>query len=89
MKVEVKMAAIGGIVSIVFTVWFYLTAESKKAPAIQWAIAGFISYFVPYLVWIKLVAAKKLPYPSAGILVGGICAWLVLTLILKKLKQPE
>jgi hypothetical protein len=83
------MPVIGGIVSIVFTVWFYMTAESRKAPAIQWAIAGFISYFVPYLVWLSLVKAKVVGYPSAGVLVGAVSAGLVLTFLLKRIKPPE
>jgi hypothetical protein len=84
------MAAIGGIVSIGFTVWFYLTAEARKAPAIQWAIAGFISYLVPWLVWVKLIGSKKMPFSaSLGILFGATSAFLVLTFILKRLKQPE
>jgi len=83
------MPVLGGIISIAFTVWFYMTAESRKVPAIPWAIAGFISYFVPYLVWVRLVAAKAVPYPSAGILVGAVCAALVLTLLLKRIKLPE
>ena len=84
------MGAIGGIVSIAFIVWFYLTAEKKKAPAVQWAIAGFISYIVPFLVWVKLIGSKKMPFSaSLGILFGAACAFLVLTFVLKRLKQPE
>lgn len=82
------MGAISGLVSIAFVVWFYITAEKKNAPAIQWAIAGAISYFVPWVVWVKLIGPKKLP-PSIGILVGATCAFLVLTFVLKRLKQPE
>ncbi len=84
------MGGIGGIVSIGFAIWFYLTAEKKKAPAIQWAIAGFISYFVPWLVWVKVLGPKKMPFGSSlSILVGATCAFLVLTFVLKRLKQPE
>jgi hypothetical protein len=84
------MGGIGGIVSIAFAVWFYVTAEKKKAPAIQWAVAGFISYFVPWLIWVKLVGPKKIPFsPSISILVGATCAFLILTFVLKKIKQPD
>jgi len=84
------MGAIGGIVSIGFIVWFYITAEARKAPAIQWAIGGFISYFVPWLVWVKVIGPKKMPFSaSIGILFGAACAFLVLTFILKRIKQPE
>ncbi len=84
------MGGIGGIVSIGFAVWFYVTAEKKKAPAIQWAIAGFISYFVPWLVWVKVMGPKKIPFsPSIGILFGATCAFLVLTFVLKRFKSPE
>jgi len=84
------MGGIGGIVSIAFAVWFYLTAEKRHAPAVQWAVAGFISYFVPWLVWVKVMAPKKIPFsPSIGILFGAACAFLVLTFVLKRIKQPE
>ena len=84
------MGAIGGIVSIAFAVWFYLTAEKKKAPAIQWAIAGFISYFVPWWVWVKVMGPKKIPFsPSISILFGAACAFLVLSFVLKRLKSPD
>lgn len=81
------MGGIGGIVSIAFAVWFYITAEKQKAPAIQWAVAGFISYFVPFLIWVKMIGPKKIPFsPSLGILFGAVCAFLVLTFVLKRVK---
>ncbi len=92
----------GGIISILIAVWFYRTAEAKKAPAFQWAFVGFITYYLPNLIWTFWVAKPAVVRMHAtsaglsatlighsGILLGVVCAGLVWMQVLKKLKTPE
>ncbi|QXP84153.1 hypothetical protein ABZN20_06565 [Methylococcus sp. ANG] len=50
---------IGGIVAILIAIWFYRSAEGRGLPAVQWAFAGLLAYYVPNFVW-SLVVAKPL-----------------------------
>lgn len=91
----------GGIISILIAVWFYREAESKRAPAFQWAFVGFITYYLPNLIWTFWVAKPtvvKLHAQNAGlsaslighsgILLGVVCAGLVWLQVVRKLKAP-
>lgn len=92
----------GGIISILIAVWFYREAEAKKALALHWAFVGFITYYLPNLIWTFWVAKPavlRLHAQSAGlsatlighsgILLGLVCAGLVWLQVLRKLKSPE
>jgi len=46
----------GGIVAVAFAIWFYKAAEKRGLPAMQWAVGGYLSFFVPNLIWSILVA---------------------------------
>ena len=48
---------LGGVVAIVFAIWFYRSAEARGLPAIPWALAGIVAYYVPNFIW-SLVVAK-------------------------------
>jgi hypothetical protein len=87
------MGVIGGLVAIGLAVWYYRTAEAKGGPALQWAIAGVIVYYVPNFLWKWMIADKaiqtlqKQPTPLKssvwGILIGVLVAVLVWTFFLK------
>jgi hypothetical protein len=47
---------LGGIVAVLIVVWFYRSAEARGAPAVSWAIAGLIVYYVPNFIWSLMVA---------------------------------
>ncbi len=96
------MFVLGAIISIVCSVWFYRTAVAKRAPAIQWAVVGFVSYFLTNFIWtfwvskpiaVKLLAQKATVkaglVSGSGILLGAVVAWLVWSQILNKLKAQE
>ena len=93
------MFLVGGIISILCAVWYYRTAIAKGAPATQWAVVGFVSYFLTNFIWTFWVAkpiAVKLAaqtltgranlVSASGILVGALVAWLVWSQVLSKLK---
>lgn len=91
---------LGGIISILCAVWFYRTAVAKAAPGIQWAVVGFVTFFLPNLVW-KLWVAQPIAVKfhaqnaflkaglisNSGVLVGAVVAWLVWSKVLNKLKS--
>jgi len=93
---------LGVIISMLSSVLFYRTAAAKGAPAIQWAVVGFGSYFLSNLIWtfwvskpiaVKLAAqnltGKAGLVSSSGILIGALVAWLVWSQLLNKLKPAE
>jgi hypothetical protein len=93
---------LGGVVAVLIAFWFYRTADSKGAPAIQWAIAGLIAYYVPNFIWSLLVAkpilqtlhAQSAPIKASlvghsSIVIGALCAWLVWYGFLRKLKAQQ
>lgn len=49
----------GGIIAAAITIWFYRTAESRSLPAVQWAIAGLLSFYIPNFIW-SLAVAKPM-----------------------------
>jgi len=91
---------LGVLISMFSSVWFYRTAAAKGAPAIQWAVVGFGSYFLTNLIWtfwvskpiaVKLAAqnlnTKAGLVASSGILIGALVAWLIWSLLLNRLKS--
>lgn len=46
---------IGSVAAIVITVWFYHTASNSGRNPLQWAIAGFMIYFIVSLSWTYMV----------------------------------
>ncbi len=93
---------LGVIISMLSSVLFYRTAAAKGAPAVQWAVVGFASYFLTNLIWtfwvtkpiaLKLAAqnlnTKAGLVTSSGIVIGAVVAWLIWSLILNKLKPAE
>jgi len=93
---------LGIIISMLSSVLFYRTAAAKGAPAIQWAVAGFGSYFLSNLIWTFLVSkpiatkliaqnlgGKAALVSASGILVGAAAAWLIWSQLLSKLKTAE
>lgn len=93
---------LGVIISMLSSVLFYRTAAAKGAPAIQWAVVGFGSYFLTNLIWtfwvskpiaVKLAAqnlnTKAGLVSSSGIIIGAVVAWLIWSQILSKLKAAE
>jgi hypothetical protein len=91
---------LGGVISIAIAIWFYKTAESKGAPTFQWAFVGFVTYYLPNLIWTFWVAK---PYVlqlhsqnagfaatlvgQSGIFLGIAVAALVWFQVLRKLKS--
>jgi hypothetical protein len=88
-----------GLVSIIVAFWFYRTANAKSAPALQWAGVGFITYYLPNLIWTFTLTkplVTKLHAQNAGlsatlvghsgILVGVTVAVFVWYAVLDKLK---
>jgi hypothetical protein len=99
---ENSMFLLGTIISMLCSVWFYRTAVAKGAPAVQWAIVGFVSYLLTNLIWTfwvaKPIATKLLAQNaggkagvlmSSGVLIGALVAWLVWSQLLNKLKPVE
>ena len=93
------MMMLGVIISMLSAVFFYRTAAAKGAPAIQWAVVGFASYFLSNLIWtfwvtkpiaVKLAAqnlnTKAGLLMSSGILIGALVAWLIWSQLLNKVK---
>lgn len=93
---------LGVIISILSSVLFYRTAAAKGAPAIQWAVVGFASYFLTNLIWtmtvskpiaLKLIAqnlsTKAGLVSSSGIVIGALVAWLIWSQLLSRLKPVE
>ncbi|HUL12369.1 MAG TPA: hypothetical protein VLU73_09400 [Methylococcaceae bacterium] len=93
---------LGGVVAVLIAFWFYRTADSKRAPAMQWAVAGVISYYVPNIIWSLTVAkpilqtlhAQSAPIKAglighSSVIIGALCAGLVWYGFLRKLKTPE
>jgi hypothetical protein len=89
----------GVIISMLSSVLFYRTAAAKGAPAIQWAVVGFGSYFLTNLIWTLTVSkpfaielakqnlnTKAGLVSSSGIIIGALVAWLIWSQILSKLK---
>ena len=96
------LMVLGVIISMLSSVLFYRTAAAKGAPAIQWAVVGFASYFLTNLIWtfwvskpiaIKLATqnlnTKAGLVTSSGILIGAVVAWLIWSQLLSKLKAAE
>lgn len=90
---------LGIIISMASSVFFYRTAAAKGAPAIQWAVVGFGSYFVTNLIWTFLVSkpiatqliaqnmnAKAGWVSSSGIVIGVVVTGLIWSQLLNKLK---
>lgn len=93
---------LGGLVAVVIAFWFYRTADSKGAPAMHWAVAGLIAYYVPNFIWSLWVAkpilqtlhAQSAPIKASlvghsSIVIGAVCAWAVWYGFLRKLKAPQ
>jgi hypothetical protein len=50
------MTAILSVLAVIGTaVWFYLTAERLKLPALAWAVAGVLVYYGGFLLWMYVV----------------------------------
>lgn len=47
---------IGGIVAVLIAYWFYRSAEERGLPALQWAFAGLLAFYIPNFAWSLLVA---------------------------------
>ena len=90
---------LSGLISIIVAFWFYRTANAKSAPALQWAGVGFITYYLPNLIWTFTLVkpmVTKLHTQNAGfsatlvghsgILVGVTVAVFVWYAVLDKLK---
>ncbi|MFM8332195.1 MAG: hypothetical protein ACKN9T_10940 [Candidatus Methylumidiphilus sp.] len=93
---------LGIIISMLSSVLFYRTAAAKGAPAIQWAVVGFGSYFLTNLTWTFMVSqpiahklaaqnlnGKAMLVNGSGILLGVVVAWLIWSQLLNKLKAAE
>ncbi|MDD2768175.1 MAG: hypothetical protein PHT19_05550 [Methylococcus sp.] len=65
---------IGGIAAILITIWFYRSAEARGLPAVQWAFAGLVAYYVPNFVWSLLVAKPLMAefHARAAVLMAGL-----------------
>lgn len=96
------MFLLGAIISSLCAVWFYRTAAAKGAPAVQWAIVGFMAYFLTNLIWSlsvsKPIATKLLVQGAtakagivsgSGVLLGAVVAWLIWSFVLNKIKAVE
>ncbi len=90
---------IGGLISILIALWYYKSAQSRAQPALQWAFAGAIVYYIPNFIWSLAVAKpmmNQLHAQNAGALgsllgfssvfVGLLCAALVFVLTLRNKK---
>jgi len=93
---------LGGVVAVLIVLWFYRSAESRRAPAFQWAVAGLIAFYVPNFIWSLWVAkpmlmtlhAQSAPLKASlvghsSVLVGALCAGLVWYGLLRKVKSPQ
>lgn len=50
------MTAILSILAVIgAAVWFYLTAERLRLPAVAWAVAGVLVYYGGFSLWMYLV----------------------------------
>ncbi|MGX2041541.1 hypothetical protein ACWJKU_15640 [Methylocaldum sp. MU1018] len=47
---------IGGIVAVLIAYWFYRSAEERGLPALEWAFAGLLAFYIPNFAWSLLVA---------------------------------
>lgn len=90
------MGVIGGLLAIGLAVWYYRTAEAKGGPAVQWAIAGVMVFYVPNFLWQLMVAGPALKsiqkqtaplkfgmWGYSSILIGLLVAIAVWTFFLK------
>jgi predicted neutral ceramidase superfamily lipid hydrolase len=91
---EKKMSFLATVISIAMLAWFYFTAQKYKAPSIQWAIIGFIGYWIvwglAYLLVIKGLIPSSLARTSMILFViaqqiPAACAVLVAYLVRGKL----
>ncbi len=93
------MVLISIFVTMGIAFWFYRTAEKLGSKAMQWGVAGAISYQVPAWAWMMLVtkpylssirgvAAKATTSVSlvshSWILIGIVCAYVVYKFFLLK-----
>jgi hypothetical protein len=97
------MLVLGGLLAVAFAFLFYKTAESKSLPAIPWAVAGLVSFYVPNFLWQMMVAKPKLQalhmqnptfqasfWGFSSVAIGAVCAFLVWRLVLSnKAKASE
>jgi hypothetical protein len=65
---------IGGIVAVVIAIWYYRSAEARHLPAVQWAFAGLIAYYVPNFIWSFLVAKPLIAefHARAAVMLAGL-----------------
>lgn len=50
------MTAILSILAVIGTaIWFYLTAERQRLPAIAWALAGVLVYYAGFSFWMYVI----------------------------------
>lgn len=93
---------LGGLVAVAITIWFYKFAASKGAPAVQWGIAGLISFYVPNFIWSLMVAKpwlaslhnqgaalKSSLVGHSSILIGAAVAGVVWFVFLRNVKGTE
>lgn len=65
---------IGGIAAILITIWFYRSAEARGLPAVQWAFAGLIAYYVPNFIWSLLIAKPMIAefHARSAVMLAGV-----------------
>ena len=93
---------LGGLIAVAITIWFFMSAQARKAPAAQWGIAGLISFYVPNFIWSLVVAKpwlaslhnqgaafKSSVIGHSSIIVGAACAALVWFLFLRNYKSAD
>ena len=92
---------IGGIMAILIAFWFYRTAAACHLPAMPWALAGTLAYYVPNFIWSLTIAKPILNQLHAqnattmasfwgfsSVIVGAAVAIGVHCLILRRVKIP-
>jgi hypothetical protein len=66
------MAAIGGLVAILVTVWFYNTAVKLQLNPWQWIIAALIIFYGVKFLWIKGILK-----PLLGSSITATSSWVI------------
>jgi hypothetical protein len=81
---------VGGIAAILIAIWFYRSALAAGKSPLPWVFVGFVSYYLPALLWTMLVtpdlrdmvehsqsAVLAIVARFGYIVVGILCATLV------------
>lgn len=85
----------GSIIAFFVSVWFYLSAQKVKKNGLQWAVIGFVSYFVALRIWRYFIVAPMFVHntsspamtmviTSTPAIVGLITALLIWIFFLRK-----